>query len=255
MKTGFGNVKMKDAAKGNITGIGKTLGKGTFGAAGAAGSYVTKQVTGKDEKVGPINKIKTDMAKSATARHESAGADAMRRRWEKLEAKKAETGSYYSSEYNNALENIKNSKKGVKDANGNIVKPGLKQFEEKKQYWENLFQNNPTGSFTGTDGKSYTFQEAYDISSQNYETSKKIVDHYTNELDRMNKLPLYQEDVDNKKFIDNYEQHLKDKNAASQNEMTNSQLNNIPEKSRVFKDTTELDKKANDWKNNNNNNI
>jgi hypothetical protein len=125
MKTGFGNVKMKDAAKGNITGIGKTLGKGTFGAVGAAGNYVNKQVTGKDEKVGIINAAKEKMAAATQQMH----------------ADKKET---YDSKYGESLRNSINSKFGVTDWDAKNPTTGTPyySFGDKIKANKSMFSDN-----------------------------------------------------------------------------------------------------------------
>lgn len=193
MKTGFGSVKMKDAAKGNITGIGKTLGKGTFGAIGAAGSYVNKQVTGKDKKVGLANAAKQQMAKYTNSLHQGAASNADQERWDKLKAKMASGGSLYSPEYQTALDNVKRAK----DESINR--------ENTKNKWRVLYENNPEGTYKGTDGNVYKYKDAYELANKNSLSAQKNLDFVKSELDTMGKTDKFKEDAELKSFVERME--------------------------------------------------
>jgi hypothetical protein len=182
---GFGNIKLKDAYKGGISGIGKSLSAGTFGAMGKGRDYAASKVTGKDEKLGAINSIKKGMASTASEMHVKAVDKHDTDRWEKMGKK-----GTYSPEYQKALDNIKNAK------------DQLKAREDAKSYWQGLYANNPTGSYLGADGNTYSFKEAYERSNGNVNAAQKNVDYFKGELDSMNKLDAFKSDAETKAFVD-----------------------------------------------------
>jgi hypothetical protein len=184
-KTGFGNIKLKDAYKGGIGGLGKSLSAGTFGAMGKGRDYAAGKVTGKDEKLGVINSIKKGMASTASEMHVKATDKHDAERWKNMGGK-----GTYSPEYQKALNNITEAKKQ------------LKAREDAKSYWQGLYANNPAGSYLGTDNKTYTFKEAYERANGNAIAAQKNVDYFKGELDSMNKLDAFKSDAETKAFVD-----------------------------------------------------
>lgn len=190
-KAGFGNIKMKDAVKGGVTGLGKTFVGGTFGAANKGGSYAAGKVTGKEEKVGVINAMKQGMADKAATMHQNALNENELTHLKKLDERKAKTGSFYqNANYQKAIDSIEKAK------------DKLTEMEKQRQFFANRYQLDPGGSFIGTDGNSYTNRGVYENANQNFVNAQKNVDFYKSELERIDKLPEFEDDAADRKMIE-----------------------------------------------------
>ena len=201
-KTGFGNVKVKDGYKGGVTGLGKTLLGGTFGASSKGGSYAASKVTGnEDEKVGLAKigeNIKDGLSCKTASMHEKRGNRKAAEMYEELSAKQKRGESIYkNADYQTAVNHLADSKEK------------LKQFEAERQYWANRYQTDPTGVYKGADGKEYEIRTAYETANKNYVNAQKNTDYYKTELEEMDKEFKYSEDAATRKFMNDYKEMQK----------------------------------------------
>lgn len=191
LSKGFGNIGVGAAAKGGIKGIGKSLIGGTFGASNAAGSYAASKVTGKEEKVGLINAMKRGLATTAGGMHETALSERVERDIAKIKGLEAKGKSPYEhEEYGAAVKNL------------DLAKDKLKDVEAARQLWAYRYQQDPNGTYTGADGKTYRFKDSFDSANQNYISAQKNITHYEKELERMDSIDKYSEDKKAKQLID-----------------------------------------------------
>jgi hypothetical protein len=211
-KTGFGNIKVKDAAKGGVTGIGKSFTAGTFGAANKGGSYAAGKVTGREEKVGIANMVKEQMAVKGQEMHVEAAKKAELNHYNDLVKRQKETGSYYqNASYTSTVANLKKAKEDIKG------------YTSQRQQWANRYQSDPNGTYTGVDGNKHTYKEAYDLANSNYDTAQKNLEFQKGELERMDKMPMYKSDAEDRKLIDKFDAQKK----ASDRKFNNVQDINV----------------------------
>ena len=191
-KAGFGNVKLGDAYKGGVTGMGKSLLGGTFGAAGAGGGYVASKITGKEgTKTGVLESLKAGMANKAAEMHAMSMSAEEAKQYEAIQNRKRDTGSYYRNADYSALVDSRDASKNK-----------LGELTYERQKYMNMYEKDPNGTYLAEDGTYRFNKEAYETADRNFNLAQKTVDYYQQKIEGLDKLPNYQQDAADRTLIE-----------------------------------------------------
>jgi len=209
-KTGIKNVNLKDAYKGGLKGIGKSLSSATYGAYSKGGAYAAGKVTGnKDEKIGFINLAKDKMASTAETWHEGSTSSTDLKKRNDLIMKaginlqgdsEAKKGANRYSMYGHA--NYGDAIKNVEDA-----KDALKARENAHSRIENMYRQNPSDAAT---------YDAYTKSLGDVKRAQSNLDYHKKELDDLEKMTVYKDDVELHKLYEEVQSRIKSADVAEQ---------------------------------------